>query len=85
MAVAAPGTEAPFSLRERWERWNRKRALKRALKVTREPRRIVRAVLRTGDVILDSASGIPGVGVFKEMKDGTSAVLDDVQDFEQER
>jgi hypothetical protein len=81
MAVAEPSTEANLSW---WERRKRKRAVKRALKATQRPRTIVRAVLRVGDVILDSASGIAGVGVFKEMKDGTAALLDDVQDVQQE-
>jgi hypothetical protein len=81
MSVAARTTEAGPS---RWERWGTKLALKRLLKATRGPRTIVRGVLRPADVILDSASGIPGVGVFKEIKDGTAALLEDVSDFEQQ-
>jgi len=81
MSDAAQTTEAGLS---RLERWRRKRALKRLLKATRGPRTVVRGVLRPADVILDSASGIPGVGVFKEIKDGTAALLDDVSDFEQQ-
>jgi hypothetical protein len=39
-------------------------------------------VLRAGDVILDSASFIPGVGAMKEVKEGTLALLDDAQDVD---
>lgn len=62
--------------------WREKRKIKKELKKTRQPRTIARALLRVADVIIDSASGIPGVGVFKEVKEGTMAILDDVQDVD---
>jgi len=61
------------------------RSMRRDLKESRGPRRLLRAALKPMNVILDSLSGLPGIGALTEIKDGTAVLLDAAEDIDQRR
>jgi hypothetical protein len=47
--------------------------------------KVARFLLQGVDVVLDSLTGIPGAGALKEIKDGSSAVLERARGIEDDK